>query len=268
MDVNIGISGIPASSKGHDTLEGIRCIKELGLDLMEIQFVRNVYLNIDSAKVAGDLAKKLDIELTCHAPYFINLASVRQEVQKASIERLANTLKIAEALGSRLIVVHAGFYSQRPKDEAFSLIKTNIDELYRKCPSKVMFGAETMGKQKSFGTLDEITDLCKACDNVCPVIDFGHMHARSFGGIKDKGDYTSVFEMLEKELGLKRFHIHMSCMKHANGNEISHLPLSVYDPDFRLMADSIRENGYSCSIVCESPLLEHDALLFKSWLYR
>ncbi|MEA2003841.1 MAG: TIM barrel protein, partial [archaeon] len=228
----------------------------------------NVYLNIDSARVAGDLARRLGVELTCHAPYFINLASVRQEVQKASIARLANTLKVAEALGSRLMVVHAGFYSQRPKDEAFSLIKENIDELYRKCPSKVMFGAETMGKQKSFGTLEEIINLSKACDNVCPVIDFGHMHARSFGGIKDKDDYTSVFKRLENELDLKRFHIHMSCMKHANGNEISHLPLSVYDPDFRPMADSIRENGYSCSVVCESPLLEHDALLFKSWLYR
>ena len=266
MDVNIGISGIPASSKGHDTLEGIRRIKELGLDLMEIQFVRNIYLNLDSANDVGSLARRLGVELTCHASYFINLASVREEVQKSSIGRLLDTLKIAEALGSRLMVVHAGFYSQRPKDEAFSLIKANIDEVYRQYPSKVMFGAEIMGKQKSFGSMDEIIDLCKVCDNVCPVIDFGHLHARTFGGIKDKDDYTSVFERLENELDLKRFHIHMSCMKHANGNEISHLPLSAKDPDFRLMADSIRENGYNCSVVCESPLLEHDALLFKSWL--
>ncbi|MCK4809065.1 MAG: endonuclease IV, partial [Candidatus Aenigmarchaeota archaeon] len=64
MDVNIGISGIPASSKGHDTLEGIRRIKELGLDLMEIQFVRNIYLNLDSAKDVGSLARRLGVELT------------------------------------------------------------------------------------------------------------------------------------------------------------------------------------------------------------
>ena len=266
MAVKIGISGIPLSSKGSDTLSGIRHIKDIGLDLMEIQFVRNIYLNLDSAKSVGDLAKKTGVGLTCHASYYINLASVRDEVQKSSIRRIVDTLKIAEALGAKLIVVHAGYYSDRSGPDAYDIIKANLDAVFDQYPSKVMVGVETMGKQKSFGTVDEIIGLCNGCSNVCPVIDFGHIHARGFGSLKNTGDFTSVFERFESEASIKQFHIHMSCMKHANGNELSHLPLSAKDPDFRFMADSIRENGYDCSVVCESPLLEHDALLFKSWL--
>ena len=266
MDVNVGVSGIPLSAKGSDTGAGLRVLKGLGLDLMEIQFSRNIYLNPDSARTVGNIAKELGIGLTCHASYYINLASQKIEVQEASIKRIVDTLRIAEVLGAKLIVVHAGYYSGRSHEEAYDIIKSNIDAIGVKYPSKVKIGIETMGKQKSFGSVDEVIQICNDCPNTVPVIDFGHVHVREFGSIKTVCDFTSIFERFKDEVGLDEFHVHMSCMKHANGNEISHLPLDSFDPDFRLMAKSIRNNGYKCSVVCESPLMEHDALLFKSWL--
>ncbi|NOQ56264.1 MAG: TIM barrel protein [Nanohaloarchaea archaeon] len=266
MDVNVGISGIPLSAKGSDTGSGLRVLKKLGLDLMEIQFSRNIYLNSDSARTVGNIAKELGIGLTCHASYYINLASQKKEVQDASVKRIVDTLIVAETLRAKLIVVHAGYYSGRSHEDAYDIIKSNIDVIGTKCPSKVKIGIETMGRQKSFGTVDEVIRLCNDCPNVYPVIDFGHIHARNFGNINTVCDFTSIFEKFENETGINRFHIHMSCMRHANGNEISHLPLDSFDPDFRLMAKSINDNGYKCSVVCESPRLEQDALLFRSWL--
>ncbi len=266
MAVKIGIAGIPLSSKGSDTSFGIKRLKELNLDIMELQFSRNIYLNVDSAKNVASLSRSLGVDLTCHASYFINLASLKKEVQSASIGRVADTLRIADILGCRLIVVHAGYYSGRSPDEAFGLIKENIDKVGEMCSSKALIGIETMGKQKSFGTVDEVIGLCQSCENVCPVIDFGHIHALTSGGLKMEKDFTDIFCRFEKEAGLKQFHVHMSCMEYSGGNEKRHMPLDIYDPDFRLMAKSIVENGFDCSVVCESPRLENDALLFKSWL--
>ncbi|MBW6461599.1 MAG: TIM barrel protein [DPANN group archaeon] len=266
MDVNVGVSGIPLSAKGSDTASGLKVLKGLGLDFMEIQFVRNIYLTSDNARAVGNVAKELGIGLTCHASYYINLASQKREVQEASMVRIVDTLRIAEALRAKLIVVHAGYYSDRSPKDAYDIIKSNIDAIGIKYPSKVKIGIETMGKQKSFGSVDEIIQLCNDCHNIYPVIDFGHTHVRNFGNLKTENDFMFIFERFERETGIDDFHIHMSCMKHVNGNEISHLPLESYDPDFRMMAKVIRDNGYKCSVVCESPFREHDALLFKSWL--
>ncbi|MEA3229353.1 MAG: TIM barrel protein [archaeon] len=268
MGLKIGISGIPIIAKGSDTLSGIQAVKDLGLDLIELQFVRNIYLDDDGAREVGALAKKLGVSVTCHASYFINLSSQKEDVQSASVKRILDTLHIGDILGSRLIVVHPGYYSQRTPSEAFDLIKRNVDEAVRRNRSKVLVGLETTGRQKAFGTVDEIIGVCRECKGTCPVIDFGHIHALTDGGLKTRDDFSSIFEKFEKELGLDWFHIHMSCMNYKDGNEKSHAPLSTFEPDFHHMADVIKENGYDCSIVCESPLLEHDALLFKKWFYE
>ena len=70
--LKVGTAGIPSSTKGS-TLDGIRRVKELGLDAMEIEFVRGVYMKNEMASKAGELAKSLGVALTVHAPYYINL---------------------------------------------------------------------------------------------------------------------------------------------------------------------------------------------------
>ena len=45
-----GTAGAPYSSAQGTTVEGIRRVKELGLDCMEIEFVRGVKMGVNSAK--------------------------------------------------------------------------------------------------------------------------------------------------------------------------------------------------------------------------
>ncbi|MCA9383575.1 hypothetical protein KC909_04360, partial [Candidatus Dojkabacteria bacterium] len=48
--LRIGTGGVPLSSKSRSTLAGIERIAELGLEHMELEFVRGVKMGEDTAK--------------------------------------------------------------------------------------------------------------------------------------------------------------------------------------------------------------------------
>ena len=80
--LKIGVAGLPVGSAG--TLDGIKKVKDLGLSACEIEFVRNIYMSNELAEKTGELAKSLGLDLTVHAPYYINLNSKNEEVVEAS----------------------------------------------------------------------------------------------------------------------------------------------------------------------------------------
>ena len=261
MKTLIGTAGIPLSCKKRTTIDGINHVKMLGLDALEIEFVRNIYLNEDTAKQVKSIAQNQNISLSCHAPYYLNLASKTQSVINNSKNYVQNTLKIADICGAKIIVVHAGFYMDRTKKETYDMIKNACNEF----ESKAKIGIETMGRQKQFGTIDEIANLTEECKNVAPVIDFAHIHARGNGSIKTKDDFKNILDKFDK-IGVKHMHCHMTGIHYVDGNEKHHLPLSSSEPNFKLLADVLKENDYSVTLISESPLIEDDALLFKKWL--
>jgi endonuclease IV len=71
--LRFGPAGIPASSRTHE--EGLERISALGLGALEVEFVRGVRMGYEEAARIGALARKLDIRLSAHAPYYINLNS-------------------------------------------------------------------------------------------------------------------------------------------------------------------------------------------------
>jgi deoxyribonuclease-4 len=79
----------------------------------------------------------------------------------------------------------------------------------RKNKLKVKLALETMGKQKVFGTLDEIIEVCKSVKDVLPVIDLAHIHSRSDGSLKNPEDFQQIFKKL-KPLKLKEYLIHIT----------------------------------------------------------
>ncbi|HDD72591.1 MAG TPA: endonuclease IV, partial [Candidatus Aenigmarchaeota archaeon] len=80
--IKLGPAGSPESS----TLEGISRVRELGLHCMEVQFSHGIKMGNMLAKRCGIEAKRLGIELSIHAPYYINLASEDEKKIKASIQ--------------------------------------------------------------------------------------------------------------------------------------------------------------------------------------
>ena len=128
---------------------------------------------------------------------------------------------------------------------------------------------ETMGKINQLGDLDEVMQLCRIDDSFLPCIDFGHLNARTLGGLKTKKDFEHIFNEIEDKLGterLKVFHSHFSKIEYTKGGEKKHLTFedTVYGPDFEFAAQIIKERDLAPTIICESCGTQaEDALTMK-----
>lgn len=262
----IGPAGVPILSKDSSTLGGIRTVSELGLNAMEIEFVRGVKMSNETAKECGKLAKELDVRLSVHAPYFINLSSSEREKVDASKKRILDSMERASLMGADVVCIHAGYYGRLYEEETYHRIKEECGYIVDKAKSNgwdTTLALETTGRVSQFGTIDEIVRLCKEID--CRiVVDAAHIFARNAGLV----DYSEIFDKL-KPLKLKHYNFHFSGIKFSTigitgkGNEKSHLPIKFNAPPFEPLAKEILKRKVDITIICESPLLEQDALVLK-----
>ena len=264
--IRIGPAGIPLSCKGRTNKDGIIYThRNLDLNAIEIQFVRGLYVMSDEeAQIIRECSKENDIEVHVHAPYYINLAGDGEEIEM-SFEKISRSAQMANNIGAKTVVIHPGFYGENGEKKTMKLIIKNskkITGIIKKEKLKVKIGMETMGKQKVFGTLDEIIEVCKSVKGVIPVIDLAHIHARGNGCLKERKDFEEIFEKL-KPLKLKHYLLHVTGVLYENGNELYHLPIKKGDMPIAPLVEIILDNNYNVTLISESPLLEHDAVYIR-----
>ncbi|MDD5122492.1 MAG: TIM barrel protein, partial [Dehalococcoidales bacterium] len=175
-----GTAGIPLSTPGSSTIDGIYHIKTLGLDALEIEFVRNVYLTRESATNVGAAAREAGIRLSAHAPYYLNLNAAEPEKLAKSRSFLFKAAQIASFAGAGNVVFHPGYYLKNTSEEAFATILENISKVEQQLSEEGLstsLSPETTGKVSQFGTLDEVLGLCTRLKRLTPCIDFAHLHA-------------------------------------------------------------------------------------------
>ena len=264
--IRIGQAGIPLSCKGRTNKDGLVYTKKvLDLNAMEVQFVRGLYIMDDEeAQFMKKYSEENDIELHAHAPYYINLAGSKEELD-LSVEKILFSARIADKMGAKTIVIHPGYYGDQSPRKTLKKITKNMKKLqgvFKKEKIKTKLAIETMGKQKVFGSLDEIIEVCKSVKGLIPSIGLGHIHARTNGGLKKKEDFEEIFKKL-KPLRLKHFLIHVTGVLYENGNEYYHVPIKKGDMPLAPLIDIVLDNNYNVTFISESPLLEHDAVYIK-----
>ena len=74
--LHLGTAGIPNSTPRKTTPNGVKRVAELGLDAMEIEFVRGVKMSDETAAEVKMLAAQLGVLLTVHAPYYLSLIHI------------------------------------------------------------------------------------------------------------------------------------------------------------------------------------------------
>lgn len=263
--IRIGQAGIPLSCKGRTNKDGIIYTKQaLDLNAMEVQFVRGLYVMADEeAQFMKDYSQENDVELHVHAPYYINLAG--DDEVDLSFEKILFSAKIADKMGAKTVVIHPGYYGESSEKKTMKKIIKNtkkLQSLFKKGKIKTKIGLETMGKQKVFGSLDEIIEVCSNVKGIVPVIDMAHIHARCNGCLKERQSFENIFEKL-KPLKLKHYLIHLTGVLYENGNEYYHLPIKKGDMPLAPLVDVILDNNYNVTLISESPLLEHDAVYIR-----
>jgi deoxyribonuclease-4 len=269
--IRFGPAGIPIGTPGEGTAAGIAYCGQLGLGAMEVEFVHGVKMGEEAARNAGEAARKNDVLLSCHAPYYINCCAKEELKIAGSVRHIVATAQAAHWLGATPIVIHPGFYMGRPAAACRNMVNSTfqrcLDEMEAHGIKGVQLGAELTGKKSAYGSLDEIISLAEefGLKQVVAVIDYAHYHARE-ARLKTQEDYSRILEKVEKRLGspaCKYFHCHFSGIEVIEAGEKNHLPLSSGSPPFEPLAAAWAENGWEGKAICESPLIEKDAIFMQ-----
>lgn len=250
-------------------------LKSFGLNGYEIECGRGVRISPKTTELLPKLAKEHGIYVTLHAPYFISLSSVEEEKRVKSVDYILESARAAKAVGAVKIVVHSGSCSKMAREQAtelaFDTLKTAQKALDSEGLSDIIICPETMGKINQLGTLEEVVTLCGADERFLPTVDFGHLNARTLGGIKTRGDYAKMLDHIENKLGhdrLSAMHIHFSKIEYTTGGEKRHLTFedTKFGPDYEPLMDELYKRGLSPSIICESDGTQaEDASMMKKY---
>ena len=266
--LNFGTAGIPFSTKEKNTINGIKQVSELKLEAMELEFVRSINISKEKAPEVNEAAKKNNVALTCHAPYFINLNSKEKPKWHASINRIVQSAETANLCGAYSVCFHPGFYMKEEPRSVFENIKNSLREIFKKISSenKIWVRPETTGKPTQFGNIHEILELSREFERLMPCIDFSHLHARSNGKYNTKEEFREILALVENKLGRKgldNMHIHLSGINYGEKGEKNHLNLKDSDMKYKELVEAWKEFKIKGIVISESPNIEGDALLLK-----
>lgn len=263
-----GTGGIPRSTKGMSSISGIKRIRELSLDCMELEFVQGVRMGEKGAKNVLEAAKKEEVVLSVHAPYYVNLNSYEEEKLKASLERIYQAARIGSLCGAESIVLHAGFYQKSSKKHTLESVSKALKELTGQLKNEgipAVLRPETMGKRTQFGTLEEVLALSSEIEGVMPCLDFCHLHARE-GKENSYFEFTEILSLVEESLGkegLSNMHLHISGVEYGINGEKRHLNLKESDFNYPELIRVLKEFKARGRIILESPILEEDAFMLR-----
>lgn len=267
--IRIGPAGNPVDYSGSST-GAPKYIHEEGLNAYEYQGTHGVRIGAKSAEQLGENAEKYDVQVSIHGQYWINFASQKDETIEKSKERLFKAARIGSIINAHQVVFHPAYYSERTDEEALKLTIEGMSEVVadlKKENIDIMLGPETTGKKSQLGSLEEIIELCHEVPMTVPTVDFAHIHARENGRLQGKEDYLHIFEKIENELGPEKaenLHTHFTELEYTEKGEKKHLTYGTdQSPPFKPLAEIIVENGYTPTIISESPILDKDALKFK-----
>ena len=275
LSFRFGTVGSPTGTpkKPGGSVGAIAFSRSIGLQAFELGWVQSVRVSEETCALIKSAAGGQDISLSVHAPYYINLNATEDEWPR-SRKRLMDAAHYGNLAGATDIIFHPGSYFERPPAEVLKVaiprLKGCLDEL-RKAGNPAIIRPETMGKSAMLGSLEDALEMTKAIEGVQPCLDFAHLHARPGDGTMNTYDeWSALLAAYQKAAGkpaLKHLHIHLSGIEYGPKGEKNHLKLEDADLDLKALFRALHDAGCGGRILCESPIMEEDALnMKKAWM--
>lgn len=275
LSFSFGTVGSPTGTpkKPGGSVGAIEFSKSVGLGAFELGWVQSVRVSEETCAAIKQTGQEQGVALSVHASYFFNLNATDEEWPK-SRKRLMDAAHYGNLAGATDIIFHPGSYFGNPPADVLKVaiprLKDFMDEL-RKAKNPVNLRPETMGKSAMLGSLEDTLEMSKAIKRVQPCLDFAHLHARPGDGTMNTvKEWSQVLEAYQKSLGkeaLKHLHIHLSGIEYGPKGEKKHLALGDSDLKLNFLFGVLRDFGCAGRILCESPIMETDALnMKKAWM--
>ena len=255
------------------TEQSAKFVRDMGLDCFEYSFGRGVRMTGQKAASIGEAFREQGVQISVHAPYFINFANPADESAVNSYQYVLDSARVLKQMGGSRCVFHAATQGKAERGAAVALTEERLKKLceliYAQDLQDVQFCPETMGKLGQIGTLEEVVRFCKIDRVFLPCVDFGHLNAREQGSLKTENDYAARLEYMISELGydrVKHFHVHFSKIQYSAKGEVRHLTFAdmQYGPEFEPLAEALIRLRLEPYIVSESAGTQaEDALAMK-----
>ena len=263
MGVKFGPAGQAGNYPGRSSVEYPGWLASQGLDAFEYQCGKGVNVGEETARAVGVAAREHGIQLSLHAPYFINLANPDPVSLKKTTNYVLAACQVADWMGAVRVTVHTGALMKRTRREALDIALISLREVIRACDGEgyghITLCPETMGKINQLGDLAEVLTLCTLDSRLVPCIDFGHLYARSLGELEGERACAEMLDQVERVLGeerASRFHSHFSRIEFTpKGGEKCHRTFADhggFGPDWTPLAREVARRGWSPTFICES----------------
>lgn len=275
LSFKFGTVGSPKATppKPGGTVGGIQYASSVGLDALELAWVQGVRVGETACAAIKQAAAETGVALSVHAPYYINLNGDDEKWPRLR-QYLIDAAHFGNLAGATDIIFHPGTYFGHPADEVLKVtiprLQGCVDEL-RAAGNPVTLRPEISGKAAMLGSLADVLAMAKAIPGVVPCIDFAHLHARlGDGAMNTYDEWMSALSFYRKSLGdesMQHLHIHLSGINYGPKGEKNHLIMEEADLDFRNLMRALHAAGVKGRLMCESPVLEVDALKFRElWM--
>ncbi len=260
------------------TFDAPKWIAEKGLNAFEYSFGLGVKMSDETALQINSECAKHGVEISVHAPYYVNLANPSDESAETSYQHIIKSCKKLEVLGGKRVIFHPASLGKMTRDDAvlltFDRFKILRDKIYENGLQNYYFCPEVMGKINQIGTVEEVAKFCTTDKCFIPCIDFGHLNARTYGSLKTPADFEKVILTLLDVLGYEKtsaMHVHFSKIEYSKGGEVRHLTFSdkTYGPEFEPLAEVLVKHNLNPVIICESDGTQaEDSLQMKNIYYK
>ena len=248
-----------------------------GLTAFEYQCGRGVRLGLDKAAALKEAFDAKGITFSVHAPYYISMSSLEEDKRLNSVNYLLQSCALVKALGGRRVIFHAGSCGKQSREaaleKALDTMRRAVAALDEAGYEDMTLCPETMGKVGQLGTLDEVLALCGVDSRITPCIDFGHLNARTLGGIRTKADYAAILDRMAEVLGddrARQFHVHFSRIEYSAGGEKRHWTFAdtQFGPEPQPLMELLAERQLTPVVICESAGTQAEDACAMQQMYR
>lgn len=213
----------------------------------------------------GDLARRLDVDLSLHTPYYMDLGS-NNDLTNSCIDSIRYSAVVADALGADVVTTNLGLYNPEiDMDEADNNIYENVASIMDWWTSNGLrpkLGIEITGQDNVFGSLEQVLDICDQIEGLKPVINWSSYYARTAGGLYETEDFQYVIDQVKPYSG-DRIHSLFAGVEHHDWMDVRSSPIKKGELKFETLAECLVEDRPNITIISSSPLLEHDAMYMR-----
>lgn len=237
----------------------------VGIDttIEEDDIVQELFWNMarsyDDLKDGGELAKELDVRLSVHAPYYMELLN-QGDMGERSYNHLKWALIIGKAIKAGRVITHTGFYAEPKKDSVkiASKIYSDISQNFSNESGYPTIGVETSGKPEIFGSVSDVISLAKKTKSIEPILNFPHVHSLNGGSLIEVKDFDAIISEFQK-FAKGDLYTEFAGVDYTDHTEKKLMAIKHGDLKFETLSESLSTLDDDVTVISSSPLLEHDS---------